>query len=182
MVEIIPKKPKKALHLENILLYISGAFLLIVILSYVVLVNFENKASISLEGLKGKIAQLGTPEDKILEEKVFQNGKKIRDFSTLMSERRFSSKFFENFEKLSLPKIWFSEIDLEPIKMEATVLGHAPDFQIVGQQLIIFKNQEAISEVNLQKLTTGKDGGAEFILFLSFKPELFTTTTVAITQ
>ena len=172
MVDIIPKKQKKASPWDKIT-YGAGALLAAIVLSYGILFYFSAKASVGLGDLNGRIAGVGTADDRIAEKAVLGHKRKIEDFADLLSGRITSAWFFGNFEKNIHPNVWFLSFDLNIPKMELTVSGQTANFQTLDQQLAIFKKDENVSQVNLSNLSVGKNGEAEFSINLSLKPEMF---------
>ena len=172
MVDIIPKKRKKALPWNKIA-YGTGAFLAAVVLSYGILFFFSDRASSELDGLKDKIAMVGTPDDKIVEKAVLDRKKKIEDFADLLSGRILSAGFFGNLETIIHPKVWLSSFDLDIQKMELTASAQTVNFQTLGQQLAIFKKDKNVKQVDLTNVSMGKEGDVEFGIYLYFNPEMF---------
>ena len=173
MVEIIPKQVKKTLPWQNFLLYASLGLLVAAILSYSILMFSENKASVSLLELEEEILKAGTPEEKALEVKVLSLDKKIKAFAVLLSTYQRPSNFFKSLEELSHPKTWFSRLELYPETRKAVISGKTPNFQTLGQQLIILQSQDLFKDINLSNLSLGKEGEVEFTFNLSLSPQLF---------
>ena len=174
MVEIIPKKQAKAISLRNISLFIIGALLIATVFSYVVLFRIETKALNYLQDLETDIAQVGTKQDRAIEEKVFDYEKKIKNLAILLAARLQSAVFFDNFEKLIHPKVWFSSFELDASQMRATVSGKADDFKMLEQQLVFIQSKsDFIKATSLSDLTIGDEGGADFNINFNFKPEIF---------
>ena len=174
MVEIIPKKPiKKIFPWQEILFYISLVLLMGVVLGYSILVYFESKALLTLEGLKGKITTVGTIEDKILEMEVLAHKDRVEDFSILIKEYHKSSNFFDFLEKITHPQIWFTSLRLDVQALKATLSGRAASFQVLGQQLEIFQKQDLIEEVKLSDMSLGEGGEVEFSISLSLASQIF---------
>ena len=119
--------------------------------------------------MKAKISQVGTPQDKDSEKIALDYQRKIDDFAGLLKERRFASGFFEPFEKMVHPKVWFSDFNLHLKNGEALLDGHASNFQTLSQQLDIFKKQETIRQASLSEMGIAKDGGVDFSLVLTLK-------------
>ena len=132
----------------------------------------EKKAASDLQALEDDIARIGGPEAKALEAEVFATDKRIKDFKVLLAERRKSSNFFQLLERDTHPQVWFLELTLETNESRAVLLGKAPNFQILGQQLLIFQAESAIGSVELSELTIDKEGEAEFSFTLNFDPAI----------
>jgi hypothetical protein len=173
MVEIIPKPIKKAPRWENFLFYISLAVLAVVISAFLILNHYETKAAETLEDLKDKIAAVGGSEAKVLEVKVFAERKKINDFANLIAHHQKSSNFFQFLETVTHPQVQFFELALDIRSSQAIISGKAPNFQILGQQLLIFNANDSIDKAEVSELGINKEGDAEFSLILYLSPEIF---------
>ena len=173
MIGIIPKTLKKTPQWQNFAFYISCALLAVVILGYAALFYFEAKAFGVLQDLEEKIAQVATKEEKVTEAKVLSAQKKISDFSKLLKNHQKSSNFFTFLEENCHPKVWLTEVALNPEKAEALVSGKTADFETLGQQLFIFQQHELIQSVDLTNLLIGKKGETEFSFYLYLNPKIF---------
>lgn len=169
-IGIIPKPAQKASSLEKNLFYFAIGLLLLSIGSYFVLDYFVKKSEVILQDLEETLAREKTEEETILEKEVFGYQKKVEDFSILISEHDYTSKFFNFFENLCHPKVWFSKINLDMIKHRLIVSGKADTFSILDQQLLIFQQEEFIRETILLKLSIGKEGLVNFTFDLTFNP------------
>ena len=173
MIEIIPKPAAKLPLWQNILFYISIAVLLAVFLSYFI---FDHSLKTSLQNLKNleeTLARGKTPAEIALEEETFGYQKKIRDFSSLIKSHLFASNFFTFFEKVSHPKVWFSQISLNPGEGRVALLGQAENFSVLGQQILILKQEPLIKNLDLVSLSIGKRGRVDFTLNLFLDPKIF---------
>lgn len=174
MVEIIPKKQAGEIPFSNIFLFAAGALLLTAVFGYVIVIRINAGLLNNLNNLEDNIAQLGTRDDRVVEARVFDTEKMVKNFAVLLASRRKSSNFFENFASLIHPRVWLSELDLDAANLKASVSGESPNFKILEQQLIFLRNQENfIESLELSKATIGKDGKAEFKINFNFKPEIF---------
>jgi hypothetical protein len=173
MVEIIPKPAAKVPFWQNLLFYFSFSLLLMVLLSYFILGSYLKKAEITLNDLKETLAKEKTAEEITLEEKITGYQRKIEDFSKLIDQRFLSSKFFEFIEKNSHPQVWFSKLDLDSVNGKAKLTGEAENFLVLHQQLQIFRKDPLVKNLDLVKITIGREGRVNFDLNLEFQPALF---------
>lgn len=173
MIEIIPKPAQKLPLWLNILFYFSIAFLLGMVSTYFILDHSLKSSKNSLKILEETLTQEKTGEEVVLEKEVFGYQKKIQDFSKLLSQHQFCSKLFEFIEGICHPKIWFSQINLNPAQSEVNLLGEAEDFTTIGQQLLILKSEPLVKNVSLSQIAIGKKGRVNFGLNLSLDPTIF---------
>ena len=172
-IEIIPKKIEAKLPVVNILLYLSLILLIISVLSYFILGYFQKNSARTLQNIENVISQKETPEAKALEKKIFGYQKKIEMVDSLLTSHQLSRNFFTLLENLSYPKIFFSKLDLNVEKLQVSLSGQAESFEALGQQILIFRRGEFIKDINLTKVSIGKEGEIEFNIELSFDPALF---------
>lgn len=174
MVEIIPKKPEEESLLKNVFLFIAGALLLAMIFGYVILVNLEAEALSAIQDLEENISKIGNKEDKEIERRVFNSEAKIKDFNGLQAGRWKSSNFFDNFESLVHPQIWFSSFDFDPAENQVVLAGHTLNFKTLEQQSIFLReSQDVVESFILSELVLGKKGGVDFNLTINFKTKIF---------
>ena len=169
-IEIIPKPVRKASPLQNILFYFAIGLLLLSISAYFVLGYFIKKSELTLQDLEETLAREKTEEEIILEQEVFGYKRKVEDFSTLISQHTYASRFFNFFENLCHPKVWFSKINLDMTNHRLLVSGKTDTFLILDQQLLIFRQEELIKETILTKLSIGNEGLVNFTFDLTFNP------------
>ena len=173
MVEIIPKPAAELPVWQKIIFYFSILFLLVSLLIFFLLNSFHQKATLELQGLEETLAQEKTQEEDSLEKEVFGYQKKIEDFSKLSKSHLYPSKFFDFFQSLCLPQVWFSKVLLNLKDFTLSISGETESFSILGQQILIFQQEEEnIKKADLSEVSIGKEGKVNFILNLSLNPEI----------
>ena len=173
MIEIIPKPTVKIPRWQKFLPYFSIALMIVAILGYFVLNNILEKTLQTLEDREDTLAKLKTPEEQNLEKEILNYQKKIKNFSVLADQHLFPSKFFSLFDGLCHPKVWFSSIELLPQEARVSLTGQTEDFSVLGQQILIFKNEKGINDVKLTKVSLAEKGRIKFDLDIFLSPEIF---------
>ena len=173
MVGIIPKPIKKPSRVYEFATYIVFGLVVAVVLVYIVLLSLGNKASKTMEDLQERIAQVGTKDEKAVEAQVLLDKQKIDDFSGLFANHQKVSNFFKFLEENSHPKIWFNKLILNSEGSQVVLGGETANFETLGQQIVIFQNQELVKNVEITDLAIGKNGRATFSFSLSLDPEIF---------
>lgn len=174
MVDIIPKKSEREIPFKNVPLFIAGILLLSVILGYVILIRIETTSLSTTQDLEFEIAKVGTKDDKEAETEVRNYERKIKDLTSFMGGSIKLSRFFNNFEDLVHPQVWFSSFQLDTTLRQVVVQGKTVDFQILEQQLLFLRSKTDLIEVlELSDVGLGKDGGVEFSLNLTLQPRIF---------
>ena len=173
MVEIIPKPAVKLPKWFNVLFYFSLGLLLVVILSFFLVNHSLKESQKTLQDLEEVLVEERTPEKIILEKETLSYQKKIKDFSQLLNQHLFSSKFFEFIEKISHPRVWFFQVNLNPQTSQLLISGQTESFLTLGQQLSIFAQEPLIKTINLSQVSLTKVGQVEFVLDFFLDPKIF---------
>ena len=174
MVEIIPKKTGREISLKNALLFTASALLAAVILSYAVLLRLEAEKLLLIESFEESIFQIGGKEDRTIESDVFNYEGKIEAFGGLWTSRRKAPVFFNNFEKLIHPKVWFSSFSLNPAEISASISGKTFNFETLEQQLMFLRNKnDLVESLTLSKIALSDEGTVDFGLTINFMPKIF---------
>ncbi|MBI2041573.1 MAG: hypothetical protein HYT20_00955 [Candidatus Nealsonbacteria bacterium] len=173
MVEIIPKRIAKETTLKNIYFFIAGSLLLAVVFGYVILIRSQAAALLKMQDLEAGIIKIGTREDRNIERKVFESEDKIKTYKNLSSARNKSAEFFNNFESLTHPQVWFSSFDFNPAEIKAAASGKTVNFKTLEQQVVFLKSQkDLIKSLDLSKVSLGKNGEVDFYLTVNFTPKI----------
>ncbi len=98
---------------------------------------------------------------------------KISDFSVLINKHETPYNVFEIIEKNCLPEVWFFKFSFDIEKQKVSLLGKTESFELLEQQLTVFKKESSLKKVILTSLSTGEEGEIEFALDLIFDSEVF---------
>jgi len=173
MVEIMPKKTPGLSKWINILFYFSLALLIFSIASYFILDYSLKKSRKILTDLEESLARKETPEEIVLEKEILGYQKKIKDFSQLIGQHLETSEVFNFIQKNSHPSVWFSQFNLDSRENIILISGTTDSFETFNQQILIFKRENFVQDINIKKILIGKKGKIEFILSLSIDPKIF---------
>ena len=173
MVEIIPKETPPIPKWLNILFYFSLVLLVFSIIGYFVLDSSLRNSQKNLADSRETLAGEETPERITLEKEILSYEKKVKDFFSLIDSRQESSRIFNFLQKTCHPKVWFTQFSLDLKDRGVTFSGKTQSFESLGQQLLIFKDENLVKAVNLEKISISKEGEINFDLFLSFNPQIF---------
>jgi len=173
MAGIIPKPIKKTPRLYELAPYISFGLAFVVVLAYVALFFVGNRTSQTLWDLEDKIAQVGTKEEKNIETQLLLDKQKIDDFAVLFSDHKQASNFFDFLEENCHPKIWFNKLELNTQDFQVILTGETSNFETLGQQIVIFQEQELVKSIEISDLSVAKNGRANFAVILHLDPQIF---------
>jgi len=172
MVEIIPKPIKKIPKRQRVLTYFPILILILAIAISFLLFSLEKEAQITLQGLDEKISKARTPEVVSLEKEILTYQKKINNFSQIIKRHFFSSKIFPFLEERTHQNTLFQKFDLIPGENRIKLVGQTDNFLILHQQVSIFQADPLIRELNLSKVSIGREGKIEFDLEVIFDPKI----------
>lgn len=168
-MEIIPKPGKKPSFWLNILFYFSISVFLILIAFYFVLGYLSKNLEMTVRNLERTLALEKTPLEISLEQEIFTSQRKINDFSRLVEGRVSTNNFFDFLERICHPRVWLTKINLNPGMAQAAISGRAESFSVLGQQMLIFKEELLIEKTDLSHVKISKEGGVDFEIVLEFK-------------
>lgn len=173
-IEIIPKSEiKRPTLLINLPLAIGIILSILAILGYFYLQNNIKNSSENFKNLEASILEKRTPEVDNLEKEIADWRQKIEDYNLLFAGHRESSNVFELLEKITHPKVWWTDFKFDSsFPNNLRLSGVSQDFSTLQQQLIIFGNESFIKNVILNKISLLKEGGIEFELEISVDPDI----------
>jgi len=174
-IEIVPK-PKKIgqkISALDMLYYLVIILLLITFFSYFVLSFFIQRSEQKLTEIKTAILQKQVPEIKTLEQEVISKQKKIHAFADLLDSHKKISGFFTFLKQNCSNEVIFSKVELDSEMFKAAISGSASSFITLGEQIIIFQEQELIESIDLSSVSLGQEGRIGFTLQAVLEPEIF---------
>lgn len=172
MVELIPKETPQIPRWLNIVFYFSLLILFFSIISFFVLGNSIKKAQSALQGLEIDLFEARTAERVVLEKEIINYEKKINDFFSLAPHHLEASFFFGFLERITHPQVWFPRINFDADQSKVYFGGTTRNFESLGQQILIFQQENFISDVNLEKVSIDRTGDINFDLSFSVNLEL----------
>lgn len=152
----------------NILFYFSLVLIIVAAASYFLMKNSNKKADMALQELESQLVQSKTAQEYTLEN--YQN--KINDYKYLLENYIFSSQFFGFLEKNTHPKVQFLKVQMVADSGKVQLSGLTDSFQSLGQQLIIFKKEGQIKEINLSDISFGDENEVRFSFSLVLDPKV----------
>lgn len=173
MVEIIPKKTVKLSYWLNILFYLLFILVIFSIAGYFILNHYLKKSQEVILNLEESLTKEETVENIALEAEILNYQKKIKSFSQLKEQHLKNSKIFNFIQKNCHPRVWFSQFNLSPRNALITLSGTADTFETVGQQILIFKEDPIVENIEMQKISIAEKGGVNFSLSFFLNPEIF---------
>jgi len=172
-IDLIPKKPKEEPFWQELLFYISFLFLAVSLLFCIGFGVLAKRSSLELERVNDELAMEKTQSQIKIETEVLNYQKKVSAFSILLKQRKPLSKIFDLLEKEVHPGIFFTKMGFTVNSDKLQISGVADNFQVLGQQALIFKKDPLIKEIDLKQVGIGKYGGVEFSFEAVFDKQIF---------
>ena len=175
-IEVGSKKEIKKLSLIDILLYLCVILLAVFALGYFILTGWQKSLKTELANIDEDLKE--TSEEENLEKEALVYQKKIEDFGNLLAKHQTALNVFGFLEKATHSQVWFKKMDMDISKKTLILSGQAASFEVLGQQIIIFKKQESVENLDLSQVSMDKEGGVRFDIQIVLKPQIFAPETI----
>ncbi len=163
---------KNGSSLESFTFYLSLLLLATVIGSFFYLRYQVGQSNAKLADISAQAAKTKTAEQKKLESRILTAQQQMRDFAAILNARKMSSDFFDKFESLVFPDVYFSACSLDIDSMTASLAGHAVNFEALGRQMAVFEGAaDMVSRINLVKADAIDSGGVDFNIDITMKQQ-----------
>ena len=172
-IDLIPKRTVVKDPLQAPLSFISLGLLLISVVATVLLLNNIKRISGEIAVLDSELFKERSGEEISLEKEILIAQKKITAFNLLVKEREEVSKALNLIEKRIHPQAVLDKIDYNSKEDKIWLNGVADNFQILGQQLLLFKQDPLVQEANFSYIGIEKTGGVGFNMEVVFRPGFF---------
>ncbi len=173
-IDLIPQQQTEQKSLWRLIsLYLSVFLLIVSVAASLVFLRInrgldEKVTAIDTELVKGKTAKEIEAENQVL-----SSQKKVSAFSQLLQLRKPVTEILDLLGENIHPQIIFNKIDFSAKDNSVFIAGLADNFQVLGQQALLFKKNSFIESVNLENIGIEKTGGVGFSFEIIFKPEIF---------
>ncbi len=164
-IEVQTKSKEKENLGKNIFSTICGIIIFLLIISFVYFYFIIPKIEQSIE-TKNREINIMKSERDFSEEEVLSYKSKIESWKRVFVSHKDSSAVFRMIEGLTHPQVWFPSLNADIEKGEIRLSGKTRSFVALGQQMIIFKKNELIKEINLSEILIDEEG-ISFSLFIS---------------
>lgn len=175
-IEIIPKsktKKKLALSLVNTAYYGVIALFCVVLIGYALSFILEKNMNDRLEELSILIQEKYNPETRALEQEVLDFDEKLVAFKSIFNSYRKPSKFFSFLNSICHKRVFFSSTNLDIGASQGLFQGNTQSFRTLKEQMLIFNEQELISNTDLTKVSISEQGSIFFNVSFALKTEVF---------
>ena len=169
IIEIIPKPKLKTPLWINFCFWFSLIVLAGVVGSFF-LFSYEI-ASLKKErsALEAQISSYGTKDQKEEKENLMVLSQKIKDFSGLFSDHILPTKLLDFLKESCHKEVQFTYLNFDSQNLLISLDGLTESFHTLGEQILVFKSKEEISELRLSNVSIGEAGQVNFNLSFNIK-------------
>lgn len=168
MVEIIPKQPERQPLLVQAFFAVSILALIAALGGFFLFWVLEQKSEAEAESLKALLTAEKTPEQVVLEQKVFSSKERLEDFAKLLAKRTSALFPFLLLEEVVHPDVVFNSAEFTSSTQSMRLSGQAVSFVVLEEQLNLFDQQGQGAEASLATLKLGQEGGVDFQVQVRF--------------
>lgn len=170
---IIPKPKPKTPFFVNFLFYFAILLLIISIGSFFFLESKISSLKERKEELGRQIIELEREEEKGLEEEILGWQEKIKVFKEIFENHKISSNFLSLLESSCQLKVQLTRLNLATENGQVRLEGKTESFQSLGEQFLIFRENEKMRDLALSNISLDREGKVNFSLTFSLLSEVF---------
>ncbi len=124
------------------------------------------------EELERQIVELEGEEEKKLEEEILSFGEKIKIFKEIFANHKISSNFLSLLESSCHQKVQLTSLNLATENGRVNLQGKTESFQTLGEQFLIFSENEKLENLILSNISLDREGKINFSLIFSLLLEV----------
>jgi len=136
---------------NSILMILSIGFLIVVVLISLGLWRYQSNLIKNKVSLTERIENLQNQRNDDLESNFIELGKRIKGFEKILEHRIYLSKVFEMIEELTLSQVKFADMNIDLSENKFNLKTEASSYSVLAKQVLIFKEDPRIKNVDLSK-------------------------------
>jgi len=134
--------------------------------------GYKSYLNSQIKTIDTKIAGLSQTVGEDEQKNLVNLYSQLVNIQNLLNSHISASKIFAWLEKSTAAQIYYLSLNLSVPAKEIQLEGSAPNYNILAQQLELFRQAPEISKVFLGDSTAMDDGTIRFSMRLTIKPEL----------
>ncbi|MBI2647986.1 MAG: hypothetical protein HYW98_01420 [Candidatus Wildermuthbacteria bacterium] len=155
-MDIIPKTDRQEWRIQYAL-YGAYALLFASVIAFGALKIIQSRLLNALSRADVLLAQSQTPAEKSLEEEVLFMRDRLKDAASILATASSPLPVFSAIERVVLPNIVFTSIQISMDGRRAAIMGEGSDFFTIDRQIKAMQEAQEISRLELSSLGfTGK--------------------------
>lgn len=148
----------------------SLAILIIVVLICFGLWGYKNSLAKEKERLTQEIEQLQGQRNLDLEADFVNLKEGIEDFQDIIKTHIYSSNILKMLEELTLPQVRLADLNVDLSKVKITLKIEAASYQILAKQIVVFKEDFRIKEIDTSGVSMEVSGSVGSSLEIELEP------------
>lgn len=158
---------------ENLIFYLSLLLLAATVGAFFLFSHLNQQTNQEIATLIETLNKQKSDEEKNLENEFLKNRQRLQDFPVLLSEHTINTQFFQRLEAQTIPNIIYDQLKFNPAERTVNLTGRTDSFESLGQQLIIFtEDQDFIEQANLTKVSYNNEGTIDFAFSILVNPKV----------
>jgi hypothetical protein len=166
-ISLIPNKGEKKIEISGLVVSILSNFyvalslliLVVAVVAYIGLVFYSTDLEDELETLQLDITILENQIDRDLEKEMTAFAFRLDTIEYLLTNHTYSSRVFEFLEDITHPNVQFTNFQFDMKDNFVQLEGKTKNYLTLGEQIIVFQNDERISNFKIFNIKlSGKDG------------------------
>lgn len=172
MAEIIPRTKSRPPWWINLILAIALLFLVAAVGGQIFFRISAKELDRKIRDVKQQIVDLRTPVNQEMEKELLTYQTQFKNFSQLLSQRYLTSKALDLLETTIHPGVLYKSFTLDANEGKIRMLLSAQNYEIIGEQLMVFNNDSRLKRVETSNYERDKDGLITFRVILDFMPSV----------
>ncbi len=172
MAEIIPRAKARPPWWINAVLATALIFLAIAIGGQFFFRASVNNLNREIENVGQKISDLKTPANEELEQRIMGYQIQFQNFDRISSDRYFASRALGLLEETVHPEVVYQNLSVDAEEGRMIMTAAARTYGVIGEQLLIFNNDERFRRVESGNYSRDREGKITFRLMLAFDPAI----------
>jgi len=161
----------------NIWVIISFVLIIAAVAAYLGLFFYRNNLIQEKNDLESQIYQIDGQRDLAMEANFINLEKGISDLKKVLENRMYPSYLFKMVEELTLPTVWFENMNADFSKATLDLDVAADSYDTMAKQIVILENDFRIKEVNFSDVKLEKEGGVNSSFNIALDPVFLRPTT-----
>ncbi len=146
-------------------------FAIILSIYFGMILGYNPYLNLQIKNLDQKITELSQTIDETQQKTLIDFYSQLVNVQDLLNSHTICSRFFDFLEKNTHQNVYYLSLNLSLAEKNARIDGIVPNYNILAQQLELFRKAPEIERVFLDDSRVVEGGGIRFTSRLILKPE-----------
>ena len=177
-INLIPKEyRRRGLNIEGLFskagIIVIGLLILSLLIYGGLLIYCKNIEKRTDDIIK-QITDLESKRDFTIENTIDKTGTKLDLVEDAFKNHLYWSQFFAEIEKNTANTVYFSDskFSIADNRISAILTGKATSYSDIARQMVSFKEDPALEQIEISAISAGEEGGVSFNLALVFSKSI----------